>query len=85
MNHLLGAVFKYPKGVHNVLAVNGTSFQKCVAPAGTQPLTSGNDVITLATPGIKWYICSVPNHCQVGNQRLIIIVEPSPASAPSPN
>ncbi|KAF5460771.1 hypothetical protein F2P56_020616 [Juglans regia] len=81
-------VFKYTENSHNVLKVNGTGFQDCVAPAGTEALTSGNDVITLATPGRKWYICGVSKHCEVGNQKLFITVLPqtllSPASAPSP-
>ncbi|KAM6556932.1 hypothetical protein CsatB_003951 [Cannabis sativa] len=58
----------------------------------TSALTSGNDVITLTTPGRKWYICGVPQHCQVGNQKLLITVIPdiddvaSPTpSSPSPS
>lgn len=68
--------------MHNVLKVNGTGFKQCAAPAGTVPLTSGNDVITLATPGRKWYICGAPNHCAVGGQKLAITVMPS-SFAPS--
>ncbi|KAH7514059.1 hypothetical protein FEM48_Zijuj11G0048300 [Ziziphus jujuba var. spinosa] len=85
-------VFKYPQGAHNVLRVNGTGFQQCQAPEGTEALTSGNDVITLATPGRKWYICGVSRHCEVGNQKLLITVLPqqlspvySPAPSPSPS
>ncbi|KAF4403967.1 hypothetical protein G4B88_014423 [Cannabis sativa] len=66
---------------------------ECVPPADdTSALTSGNDVITLTTPGRKWYICGVPQHCQVGNQKLLITVIPdiddvaSPTpSSPSPS
>ncbi|XP_050378243.1 blue copper protein 1b-like [Argentina anserina] len=76
-------VFKYPKGVHNVLKVNGTGFQQCAAPVGTAPLTSGNDVINLATPGRKWYICGVAKHCAAG-QKLLITVKPSIAPIPGP-
>jgi hypothetical protein len=43
------------QGDHNVLQVNGTDFQQCVAPAGIELFTSGNDVITLATLGEKLY------------------------------
>ncbi|KAJ7944830.1 mavicyanin-like [Quillaja saponaria] len=80
-------VFKYPEGVHNVLRVYGTAFQQCAAPAGIEALTSGNDAITIASPGRKWYICGVGKHCEVGKQKLAIPVLPdteSPASAPSP-
>ncbi|KAL5552211.1 hypothetical protein UlMin_002387 [Ulmus minor] len=80
-------LFKYPVGVHNVLKVNGTGFQQCVAPADAVPLTTGNDVIPLATSGRKWYICGVGQHCAVGNQKLFINVldqVASPSSSPSP-
>lgn len=84
-------MFKYQEGAHNVLKVNGTAFQQCEAPVGTVPLTSGNDAVTLATPGRKWYICGVASHCEVGNQKLSIIVlpqwsapEPSPLPSPTP-
>ncbi|KAF3448440.1 hypothetical protein FNV43_RR09153 [Rhamnella rubrinervis] len=75
------------QGAHNVLRVNGTGFQQCVAPAETQALRSGNDVITLETPGRKWYICGVSRHCAAANQKLFITVLPqvsSPASSPAP-
>ncbi|KAL5580600.1 hypothetical protein UlMin_013042 [Ulmus minor] len=78
----------YPNGAHNVLKVNGTGFQQCVAPLNSVPLTTGNDVITLATPGRKWYICGVGQHCEVGNQKLFINVferVSSPSSSPSPS
>ncbi|KAK9927404.1 hypothetical protein M0R45_024588 [Rubus argutus] len=77
-------VFNYPEGVHNVLKVNGTGFQECAAPAGTVALTSGKDVINLATPGRKWYICGVSKHCEVGPQKLFITVMPD-SFAPSPS
>ncbi|PRQ52346.1 putative cupredoxin [Rosa chinensis] len=69
--------FNYPEGVHNVLKVNGTGFQECAAPAGTVVLTSGKDVINLATTGRKWYICGVSKHRQVGPQKLFITVMPA--------
>ncbi|XP_062025428.1 blue copper protein 1b-like [Rosa rugosa] len=77
-------VFNYPVGVHNVLKVNGTGFQECAAPAGTVALTGGKDVINLATPGRKWYICGVSKHCEVGPQKLFITVTPA-SFAPSPS
>ncbi|XP_057513884.1 blue copper protein-like [Actinidia eriantha] len=51
------------------------------------PLQHGNDVVTLATPGRKWYICGIGKHCASGNMELAITVLPqveSPAPAPSP-
>ncbi|GFS34259.1 hypothetical protein Acr_00g0032990 [Actinidia rufa] len=79
-------IFNYPQGAHNVFKVDGTAFQQCAPPATSEALTSGSDVITLATPGRKWYICGVGKHCASGNMKLAITVLPpleSPASAPS--
>ncbi|KAF5202440.1 Uclacyanin [Thalictrum thalictroides] len=77
-------VFTYPVGAHNVFKVNGTSFKDCTIPPLNEALTSGNDVITLATPGNKWYICGVGQHCAVGGQKLSITVLPAGLEAPAP-
>ncbi|XP_047309587.1 blue copper protein 1b-like [Impatiens glandulifera] len=67
-------VFNYPKGSHNVFKVNGTAFANCTKPSLDLAMTSGNDVITLAAEGKKWYICGVANHCSELNQKLVIDV-----------
>ncbi|XP_059296123.1 blue copper protein-like [Lycium ferocissimum] len=80
-------VFKYTKGHHNVLKVNQTAFKDCIATAPSEALTSGNDAITLTSPGKKWYICGIPTHCSDHNQKLVITVEagaPTQAPAPAP-
>lgn len=74
----------YKTGAHNVLKVNGTDFQKCSSSnASAVPLTSGNDKITLATPGKKWYICEIADHCSRG-MKLVITVSAADGPAPSP-
>lgn len=78
-------MFKYAAGKHNVVKVDGASFKSCVAPAENEPLTSGDDKITLASPGKKWYICGVGSHCASGGQKLAIeVVADAPAPAPWP-
>ncbi|KAF4369553.1 hypothetical protein F8388_019422 [Cannabis sativa] len=81
-------VFKYPERAHNVFKVDGVGFKQCAPPADAAALTTGNDVIILTTPGRKWYICGVAQHCQVGNQKLFITVLDddlaSPTISPSP-
>lgn len=67
--------------------VDGSTFQQCVPPPLNEALTTGNDVITLETPGNKWFICSIGNHCEDGKQKLQITVFPrslSPESTPRP-
>ncbi|CAN4109403.1 unnamed protein product [Withania somnifera] len=77
-------IFKYPQGDHNVFKVNQTSFKDCIVPPPNEALTSGHDVITLASPGKKWYICGFPTHCSDYSQKLVITVEgEAPAPAPA--
>ncbi|XP_060177157.1 blue copper protein-like [Lycium barbarum] len=78
-------VFKYTKGHHNVLKVNQTGFKDCIVTLPSEVLTSGNDAITLTSPGKKWYICGMPTHCSDHNQKLVITVEAgAPTQAPGP-
>ncbi|KAI3691718.1 hypothetical protein L6452_31520 [Arctium lappa] len=76
-------VFKYPIGKHNVFEVDETGFQRCVAPSVTKSLATGYDVVTLMTPGRKWYICGVGKNCETGGMKLVIDVLPQPTQAPA--
>ncbi|XP_010645994.2 blue copper protein 1a-like [Vitis vinifera] len=79
-------VFKYTAGRHNVFKVNGTAFTNCTIPPANEAITTGNDVITLATPGRKWYICGVNDHCGNYGQKLVItVLEESASPAPAPS
>nr|XP_012466191.1 unnamed protein product [Gossypium raimondii] len=77
-------VFQYPKGYHNVFKVNGTAFKNCDIPPANQALSSGNDTVVLNTPGRKWYICGVSNHCSAYAQKLFITVQYQYGWAPAP-
>ncbi|KAL0329668.1 UNVERIFIED_CONTAM: Lamin-like protein [Sesamum radiatum] len=76
-------VFKYNQDAHTVAKVNASDFQQCVASNASNVLTSGNDEITLSTPGTKWYICSIADHCTKG-MKLVITVSTAQAPAPAP-
>ncbi|KAL3818149.1 hypothetical protein ACJIZ3_004054 [Penstemon smallii] len=76
--------FMYAPGSHNILKVNGPDFQQCTSTnASSIPMTSGNDIITLANPGRKWYICDIGNHCRQG-MKLVITVSAVEAPTPAP-
>ncbi|RVW64103.1 hypothetical protein CK203_051126 [Vitis vinifera] len=82
---LIHSVFKYTVGLHNVFKVNGTVFTNCTIPPANEALTTGNDEITLATPGRKWYICGVKDHCANYEQKVAItMVEEWASPAPAP-
>ncbi|GLJ42267.1 hypothetical protein SUGI_0874960 [Cryptomeria japonica] len=77
-------VFNYPKGVHNVLVVNGSSFANCVKEPIFPRLESGQDVLEFIGTGNVWFICGVGKHCQNGLKLKITITDQSsPAPAPS--
>ncbi|XP_073285708.1 stellacyanin-like [Primulina huaijiensis] len=78
-------MFMYKEGVHNVQKVNGSDFKQCKSTnSSNKALTNGHDVINLATPGKKWYICGIGEHCSNGMQLSITVQEPAPAPAPTP-
>ncbi|XP_034704186.1 stellacyanin-like [Vitis riparia] len=77
---------QYTAGRHNVCKVNGTTFMNCTIPPANEAITTRNDVITLAAPGRKWYICGVNDHCANYGQKLVItILEESASPAPTPS
>ncbi|KAL0329666.1 UNVERIFIED_CONTAM: hypothetical protein Sradi_4953300 [Sesamum radiatum] len=60
-------VFMYTSGNHVVLKVDGADFQKCASSnASAKPLTSGNDVITLATRGRSGIFATLLTTAQKG-------------------
>lgn len=79
------SVFKYTPPNHNVIKVNGTDFQNCTVPKFSDPLATGNDTITLAAPGKKWYICGKSGHCASGQKLVINVLSDDQASAPTPS
>ncbi|XP_019172685.1 PREDICTED: basic blue protein-like [Ipomoea nil] len=76
-------IFKYQAGTNSVYKVGGSGFKQCIPPAQSTPLTTGNDVIELGTPGRKWYISGTGQYCKLG-QKLVITVSAKP-QAPSPS
>ncbi|QHN91702.1 Blue copper protein [Arachis hypogaea] len=61
------------------------AFQNCTVPSNhSDALRSGNDVIVLASPGQKWYLCGVGEHCTTGQKLAITVVASTISSSPSP-
>ncbi|OWM73192.1 uclacyanin 1-like [Punica granatum] len=76
-------VFKYTPPNH-VFEMNQTGFQYCIKPPVNLALTTGNDVVTIVTPGKKRYICGVGEHCILFQQKLAINVREANAPTPAP-
>ncbi|KAK7290659.1 hypothetical protein RIF29_05235 [Crotalaria pallida] len=75
--------FEYTPGKDNVIRVNESDFINCSVPPNAQPLSSGHDIILLTSPGTKFYISGVANHCKIF-QKLVITVLPPEGSWRSP-
>ncbi|KAJ8526845.1 hypothetical protein K7X08_029322 [Anisodus acutangulus] len=79
-------IFKYKKDAHNVYKADKEAFQSCTPSSDVTPLTSGNDEITLTSPGKKWYICGIGKHCEKGVKLAInVLADESGSPAPSPS
>ncbi|GLJ42159.1 hypothetical protein SUGI_0873050 [Cryptomeria japonica] len=84
-------VFNYPKGVHNVLAVNGSSFANCVKEATGGKFESGKDDLQIMKSGNIWVISGVGQDCENDLKLKITAIEaqfpsasPAPGPAPAP-
>lgn len=66
--------------------MSGPDFKACNVPPENKARTSGNDVITLMTPGRKWYICgkAYGQHCQAGQKLFINVLPAEQAPTPAP-
>ncbi|XP_060210233.1 blue copper protein-like [Lycium barbarum] len=78
-------IFKYKQGAHNVYSADEEAFQSCIARYFVSPLISGNDVITLTTPGKRWFLCGVGKHCENGMKLAINVLPQLASPAPSPS
>lgn len=54
-------VFNYTVGKYNVFEVGDAGWEDCYVSSKKKGLTSGHDVITLETPGNKFFICQAKN------------------------
>lgn len=77
-------VFKYQAGANSVYKVDGAAFKECIPPKSA-PLTTGNDMIVLATPGRKWYISGVGQYCKLGQKLVITVTDKPEAPVPAPS
>ncbi|KAH9561695.1 hypothetical protein CY35_05G036800 [Sphagnum magellanicum] len=56
--------FLYNAEAHNVVRVNNQQYDDCSTNA--QPVADGATVFRLNEPGMYFFMCTVPGHCEAG-------------------
>ncbi|KAJ0974139.1 hypothetical protein J5N97_016104 [Dioscorea zingiberensis] len=77
-------VFIYTTPNHDVYKVGNPNFETCTVPEGTTPMITGADVLTLTSPGKKWYMCGQDGHCSAGQKLAITVQSQGPVPSPIP-
>ncbi|GAB2281084.1 hypothetical protein Dimus_015693, partial [Dionaea muscipula] len=80
-------IFQYNRDFQNVMQVSRVEYKSCDIKDPIATYYSGNDSITIRSPGHYFYICSFPGHCQAGQKvdfRVLKTSSPvSPSASPS--
>ncbi|KAL2644757.1 hypothetical protein R1flu_012344 [Riccia fluitans] len=80
--------FRYSNITHSVFRVNGSSFEECLIVNPIQEYRSGQDIISLDTPGVRdyYFLCGEPTACFLDQKLHVTLVGEVPdaaAAAPS--
>ncbi|CAD6224586.1 unnamed protein product [Miscanthus lutarioriparius] len=67
-------LFSYVRTDHTVTKVSKSEYDACSgSDAKSEDNTSGLTTVTLATPGMHYFICIMPDHC-AGGMKLVVNV-----------
>jgi hypothetical protein len=66
-------VFNYTSKAHTVTEVNQSGYDACSGGNSVSSDDSGATTVTLTTPGVHYFICTVPGHC-AGGMKLAVTV-----------
>ncbi|KAI9177310.1 hypothetical protein LWI28_013567 [Acer negundo] len=77
--------FQYTSN-HDVLEVSKADYDACTTSNAIQSYNGGNTVITLSSPGKRYFICGTAGHCSQGMKvevDTLATSSPPPASSPT--
>ncbi|KAK6253040.1 hypothetical protein QUC31_014760 [Theobroma cacao] len=77
-------IFQYTPN-HDVLEVRKADYDSCQTSSPIQTYNNGNTVISLSSPGKRYFICGTPGHCSQGMQIEIDTLATSTPPATSPS
>ncbi|KAL6647882.1 hypothetical protein ACP70R_015323 [Stipagrostis hirtigluma subsp. patula] len=82
--------FTYAKENHTLAEVGKEDFAACRLQGNPINIShTGDDIVTLDKTGKRWFICTVPHHCDGGMKLAVHVLDPhappvAPAPAPGP-
>lgn len=76
--------FTYSRELHDVVEVGKAGYDACSSANNVSAFRSGNDVVTLAAPGTRYFLCGLTGHCANGMKIAIRVVDAA-SSAGGPN
>ncbi|XP_021310200.1 uclacyanin-2 isoform X3 [Sorghum bicolor] len=78
------AVFSYVRTDHTVTKVSRSEYDACSgSDATSEDNSSGLTTVTLATPGMHYFICTTPDHCAGGMKLAVNVSATTTASSGS--
>ncbi|XP_021297686.1 uclacyanin 1 [Herrania umbratica] len=77
-------IFQYTPN-HDVLEVGKTDYDSCQTSSPIQTYNNGNTVISLSSPGKRYFICGTAGHCSQGMQIEIDTLATSTPPVTSPS
>ncbi|CAI9091416.1 OLC1v1026447C1 [Oldenlandia corymbosa var. corymbosa] len=76
--------FDFDSGLHNVMQVSSRQYQSCTADNPFEAFEDGPAKIVLMEEGVFYFICSISNHCGLG-QKFSAVVHRGKISGPIPS
>ncbi|CAN6174646.1 unnamed protein product [Urochloa humidicola] len=77
-------LFSYVREEHTVTEVSKSEYDACFGgDARSEDNNSGLTTVTLATPGMHYFICTVPDHCAGGMKLAVNVSATTPSGATS--
>ncbi|CAO2167958.1 unnamed protein product [Urochloa humidicola] len=74
--------FTYSAELHDVVEVTEAGYDACSSANNISAYRTGNDVVTLAAAGTRYFLCGLTGHCDSGMKIRIHVV--AAGSAPGP-
>ncbi|CAN6218017.1 unnamed protein product [Urochloa humidicola] len=75
-------LFSYVREEHTVTEVSKSKYDDCIGnDVASEDNSSGLTTVTLATPGMHYFICTVPDHCAGGMKLAVNVSATTPSGA----